>query len=112
MGFRGLPECFCGFRRNRARGPTLYPVACAPQAWAAGTPFMLLQAALGLEFDPDRHEILLRAPRLPAFLDEVTLRHLQLGRSSVDLTVRRHGSDVSLQILRNEWQIRVTVVYS
>jgi glycogen debranching enzyme len=112
MEFRRLPELFCGFQRNRARGPTLYPVACAPQAWAAGTPFMLLQAALGLEFDPDRHEILLRAPRLPAFLDEVTLRHLQLGESSVDLTVRRHGADVSLQILRNDGQIRVAVVYS
>jgi hypothetical protein len=73
---------------------------------------MLLQAALGLEFDPDRHEILLRAPRLPAFLDEVTLRHLRLGESSVDLTVRRHGADVSLQILRNDGQIRVAVVYS
>jgi len=112
MEFRRLPELFCGFQRNRARGPTLYPVACAPQAWAAGTPFMLLQAALGLEFDPDRHEILLRAPRLPAFLDEVTLSHLQLGESSVDLTVRRHGADVSLQILRNDGQIRVAVVYS
>ena len=107
-----LPELFCGFQRNRARGPTLYPVACAPQAWAAGTPFMLLQASLGLEFDPDRNEILLRSPRLPAFLDEVTLRHLRLGQASVDLTVRRHGPEVSLQILRNEGQIRVAVVYS
>jgi glycogen debranching enzyme len=112
MELRRLPELFCGFQRNRARGPTLYPVACAPQAWAAGTPFMLLQASLGLEFDPDRHEILLRSPRLPAFLDEVTLRHLQLGGSSVDLTVRRHGKDVSLQILRNDGQIGVKVVYS
>ena len=112
MELRRLPELFCGFQRNRARGPTLYPVACAPQAWAAGTPFMLLQASLGLEFDPDRHEILLRSPRLPVFLDEVTLRHLQLGQSSVDLTVRRHGKDVSLQILRNDGQIGVKVIYS
>ena len=34
------------------RGPTLYPVACSPQAWASATPFALLEAALGLEFDP------------------------------------------------------------
>ncbi len=112
MEFRRLPELFCGFQRNRGRGPTLYPVACSPQAWAAGTPFMLLQASLGLEFDSDRNEILLRSPQLPVFLDEVTLRNLQLGRSSVDLTVRRHGADVSLQILRNDGQIRVAVVYS
>ena len=112
MELRRLPELFCGFQRSRARGPTLYPVACSPQAWAAGTPFMLLQASLGLDFDPDRNEILLRAPRLPTFLDEVTLCNLQLGHSSLDLTVRRHGADVSLQILRNDGQIRVAVVYS
>jgi glycogen debranching enzyme len=112
MELRRLPELFCGFQRGRERGPTLYPVACSPQAWAAGTPFMLLQASLGLEFDPDRNEILLRGPQLPTFLDEVTLRNLHLGRSSVDLSVRRHGPDVSLQILRNEGQIRVAVVYS
>ena len=40
---RRLPELFCGFRRRRGAAPTLYPVACAPQAWAAGTPFLLLQ---------------------------------------------------------------------
>jgi hypothetical protein len=65
MDLRRLPELYCGFQRGRQRGPTLYPVACSPQAWAAGTPLMLLQSSLGLEFDQDRHEILLRHPRLP-----------------------------------------------
>ena len=57
------------------------PVACSPQAWAAGTPLLLLQSSLGLEFDPDRNEILLRNPRLPQFLEEVALRNLRLGQS-------------------------------
>ena len=112
MDLRRLPELYCGFQRGRQRGPTLYPVACSPQAWAAGTPLLLLQACLGLEFDSDRNEILLRNPRLPAFLDEVTLRNLRLGQSVVDVTLRRHGSDVSLQVLRNEGHIRVAAVYS
>ena len=112
MDLRRLPELYCGFQRGRQRGPTLYPVACSPQAWAAGTPLMLLQSSLGLEFDSDRNEILLRNPRLPMFLDEVTLRNLRLGRSVVDLTLRRHGNDVSLQVLRNEGHIRVAAVYS
>ena len=44
-----LPELFCGFhKRSDSSGPTLYPVACAPQAWAAGAPYLLLQASLGL----------------------------------------------------------------
>jgi glycogen debranching enzyme len=110
MDLRRLPELFCGFQRERRRGPTLYPVACAPQAWASATPFTLLEAALGLEFDVQRGEIRLRNPRLPAFLNEVILRELQLGPSSVDLRIHRHGDDVSLEVLRTRGQIQVSIV--
>src|ERR1700693_1454922 len=110
MDLRRLPELFCGFRREKGRGPTLYPVACAPQAWASATPFTLLEAALGLEFDARRGEIRLRNPRLPAFLNEVMLRGLRLGPSSVDLRVRRHGDDVSLEVMRTRGQIQVSIV--
>jgi glycogen debranching enzyme len=111
MELRRLPELYCGFQRGRQRGPTLYPVACSPQAWAAGTPLMLLQSSLGLEFDQERNEILLHEPHLPAFLEEVTLRNLRLGKSVVDLMLRRHGNNVSIQVLRNEGQIRIAAVY-
>jgi glycogen debranching enzyme len=111
MDLRRLPELYCGFQRARERGPTLYPVACSPQAWAAGTPLLLLQSSLGLEFNCDNNEILLRKPRLPPFLDEVTLQNLRLGQSTVDLMLRRHGNDVLPQVLRNEGQIRVAAIY-
>jgi len=110
MDLRRLPELYCGFRREKGRGPTLYPVACAPQAWASATPFTLLEAALGLEFDARRGEIRLRNPRLPAFLNEVILRELKLGPSSVDLRVRRHGEDVSLEVLGTRGRIQVSIV--
>ena len=110
MDLRRLPELFCGFRREKERGPTLYPVACAPQAWASATPFTLLEAALGLEFDVQRGEIRLRNPRLPAFLNEVVLRDLRLGPSSVDLRVSRHGEEVALEVLRTRGQIQVSIV--
>ncbi|MEA2888771.1 MAG: hypothetical protein QOD11_3131, partial [Bradyrhizobium sp.] len=110
MDLRRLPELFCGFQREKRRGPTLYPVACAPQAWASATPFSLLEAVLGLEFDAAHGEIRLRNPRLPAFLNEVVLRDLQLGPSSVDLRVRRHGDDVSLEVLRTRGRIQVSIV--
>ena len=112
MDLRRLPELYCGFQRGRERGPTLYPVACSPQAWAAGTPLMLLQSSLGLEFDPDRKEIRLRNPRLPSFLDEVTLSNLLLGQSTVDLMLCRHEHGVSLQVLRNEGHITLATVHS
>jgi glycogen debranching enzyme len=110
MDLRRLPELFCGFRREKHRGPTLYPVACAPQAWASATPFTLLEAALGLEFDAERNEIRLRNPHLPPFLNEVTLRQLQLGHSTVDLRITRHGDDVSLEVLRRRGKIQVSIV--
>jgi glycogen debranching enzyme len=112
MDSRRLPELYCGFQRQRGRGPTLYPVACSPQAWASATPFALLEASLGLEFDPGQGEIRLRNPRLPSFLEEVTLRNLQLDRALVDLRVRRHKDAVSLDILHTRGKIQVSIVCS
>jgi glycogen debranching enzyme len=112
MDHRRLPELFCGFQREHGHGPTLYPVACSPQAWAAATPFALLQACLGLEFDPFTNEIRLSNPRLPSFLEEVTLHNLQLGSSYVDLRVRRHNETVSLDTPRISGGIQVCIVHS
>jgi glycogen debranching enzyme len=112
MDQRRLPELFCGFQRQHGQGPTLYPVACSPQAWASATPFTLLEASLGLEFDPFKGEIRLRNPSLPSFLDEVVLHDLRLGASRVDLRVRRHGDSVSLDTPRINGDIRVSIVFS
>lgn len=106
-----LPELFCGFKRGRGRGPTLYPVACAPQAWSAAAPFALLQASLGLWFLPSRNEVRLHDPHLPDFIEEVVLRNLTLGKSSIDLAIRQHETDISLRILRNDGNMRVSVTY-
>jgi glycogen debranching enzyme len=112
MDLRRLPELFCGFRRQRGHGPTLYPVACSPQAWASATPFSLLEASLGLQFDPFAGEVRLCNPQLPPFLDEVFLRNLQLGTSNVDLRIRRHRDTISLDTPRIDGDIRVSVVFS
>ncbi len=112
MDQRRLPELFCGFQRQPGQGPTLYPVACSPQAWASATPFTLLEASLGLDFDPFNGEIRLRNPRLPAFLDEIVLHDLRLGQSRVDLRVRRHNDSVSLDTPRISGNIRVSIVFS
>lgn len=112
MDLRRLPELFCGFRRKRGHGPTLYPVACAPQAWASATPFTLLEASLGLQFDPFRREVRLCNPQLPPFLDEVIVRNLRLGTSYVDLRVHRHGDTVSLETPRLIGDIQVCVAFS
>jgi glycogen debranching enzyme len=111
MDFRRLPELFCGFQRSRARGPTLYPVACSPQAWSAATPFSLLQASLGLELDQERREVRLRNPHLPPFLYEVTIRNLTIKDARADLAVRGNGGDVAVRVLETRGDIEVSVVY-
>jgi glycogen debranching enzyme len=112
MDLHRLPELFCGFQRPRSRGPTRYPVACTPQAWASAAPFCLLQAALGLETHPAAGEVRLTNPSLPKFLREVTIRDLRVGDGSVDVTVRRDGAGVSVSVLRTKGPIEVAVVAS
>lgn len=109
MDLRRLPELFCGFRRNPGTGPTLYPVACSPQAWSCVAPFALLQACLGLDLDAATQRVRFRQPRLPPFLNEVTIRSLAAGGGHLDILLRRYGSDVSVNILRQTGDARVTV---
>lgn len=95
IDLRRLPELFCGFPRRPGRGPTFYPVACSPQAWAAASLLSLIQSSLGLETDPETREIRLERPILPRFLDEITLRRVQAGGGLLDLTLRRAGQEVA-----------------
>jgi glycogen debranching enzyme len=110
MEFQRLPELFCGFTRRPSRGPTLYPVACSPQAWAAATPFALLQAALGLEFDDK--EIRLRHPHLPPFINDLTIKGLRYADATVDLALHGKGDDISMRIVRNDCGVRISTIYS
>ncbi|QIG51065.1 amylo-alpha-1,6-glucosidase [Nordella sp. HKS 07] len=95
IDLRRLPELFCGFPRRPARGPTFYPVACSPQAWAAASLLSLVQSSLGLDIDPETREIRLERPILPQFLDEITLCRVQAGGGLLDLTLRRAGQEVA-----------------
>ncbi len=107
-----LPELFCGFPRREWEGPTLYPVACSPQAWASASVYALLQGALGLQVDAPQLEVSLRSPRLPAFIDWLRLTRLQVGHCSVDLLLQRYQNDgVGVEVLRKDGpvEVRLTV---
>jgi glycogen debranching enzyme len=105
-----LPELFCGFDRRPGEGPTLYPVACSPQAWSSGTVFMLLQAALGLTVDATTHTVSLSHPRLPESIAHLHIGNLSVGTASVDLVCTRHAHDVDVTVLRRKGDVRVMVV--
>jgi glycogen debranching enzyme len=105
-----LPELFCGFARRAGEGPTRYPVACLPQAWAAGAPFLLLQAVLGLTVDGARSRVVLDRPQLPVFLDQVRIRDLAVGSGRVDLALVRHQDDVGVTVTRRQGSVEIVVV--
>jgi glycogen debranching enzyme len=107
IDLRRLPELFCGFPRQRAHGPTFYPVACTPQAWAAAAPLYMLQACLGLDFEPHEANITFENPVLPSFLDEVVLRKVKVAGGSVNVAIRRSNSDVVVHVFDREGQARV-----
>jgi glycogen debranching enzyme len=103
-----LPELFCGFhKRNDSSGPTLYPVACAPQAWASGSVYLLLRAVLGIYISAPERTIRFSNPALPANLDEVTVENLRVGDASVDILFRRHKDDVAVEVLRRKGELEV-----
>ena len=106
---RRLPELFCGFERRRRQGPTSYPVACSPQAWAAATPFALVAAAIGCVIDPDASTLQLDRPVLPKFLDDLTIRNIAIGDARVDLRLTRVEGDVTVAVLRRDGDVVVTI---
>jgi len=105
-----LPELFCGFTRLHGHSPTLYPVACSPQAWAAGAVFMVLQAMMGLRFSPTRPQIVFENPLLPPYLHWIRIEHLRVANGSVDLVLRRHPRDVGLNVERKEGDVQLVVI--
>jgi len=105
--FRRLPELFCGFSRRRRRGPTAYPVACAPQAWASAAPFAFVAACIGLNLRYDNNEIYFTNPVLPDFLDDLTIHNLQLDETTTDIRLRRDGDDITVNILSRQGSARI-----
>jgi glycogen debranching enzyme len=105
-----MPELFCGFDREPGEGPTPYPVACAPQAWAAGSVFLLLQACLGLSVSAVEPQVTFTRPRLPEFLGELTITGLAVGDAVMDLLLTRHYDDVGVRVLRRKGMVDVLVV--
>jgi glycogen debranching enzyme len=102
-----LPELFCGFTRRDGEAPTLYPVACSPQAWASGAPFMLLQASLGLEVAALERTVRFSHARLPDFLDHLTIENMPVGDARIDLRVERQKTGVGVNILGRRGNVEV-----
>jgi glycogen debranching enzyme len=104
-----LPELFCGFGREESQLPVPYPVACTPQAWAAGAPFSLVQTMLGLRADAPAGTLELVRPELPEWLEKVTVQGMRIGGSTVDLHVYRSEAGTGVEVVRRTGEVDVVV---
>ena len=102
-----LPELFCGFTRRSPNRPVAYPVACSPQAWAAGAPFLLLQAMLGISAAAPANTINVNKPHLPGWLNTVELHDLRVGSSTVSVVFQRQGEMTGFSLLGKDGDVRV-----
>jgi glycogen debranching enzyme len=104
-----LPELFCGLNRREGEGPTLYPVACSPQTWAAAAVFLVLQACLGLSIDGCNKHLVFDQPYLPEGIPQLWIKNLQIGRGRTDLFLERSAGTVRIEVLANHGDMEVVV---
>ena len=102
-----LPELLCGFDRGASESPTLYPVACAPQAWAAGAVFLLIQACLGLRIEAVPRRVSFVRALLPIEIDWMRISRLAVGDGCVDLQLERHPHDVGVTVLQRQGRVEI-----
>ena len=104
-----LPELFCGFEEQPGEPPIAYPVACLPQAWAAGSVFLMLQASLGVSIDAFARTVRITDPTLPIGVDRLTVTDLQVGEARVDIAFERVGDQVVAMPRNKVGQVSVVI---
>jgi glycogen debranching enzyme len=104
-----LPELFAGFARTEGGGPIRYPVACHPQAWAAGSVPFLLSELLGLQPDGFARRLRVVRPVLPSSVDFIELTGIGVAGAAADLRFERRGDDVMVRTLAVRGGLEVVV---
>jgi glycogen debranching enzyme len=106
-----LPEVFTGFSRERYPIPVQYPVACSPQAWAAGTlPYMLV-TVLGLTPNALNGVLEVNRPHLPEWLGEVTLQDVRIGDTRLALSFRRSSEATLVALVKRRGSVDLRITY-
>ena len=111
MDLNRLPELYCGFHRRRGEGPTLYPVACNPQAWSSAAVFSLMQTCLGLRFETSAARVLFDNPRLPPSIERMEISKLRVGPGEVEVSLVRQESNVAVSVGHRVGQIEVGIIH-
>ena len=94
-----LPELYTAFERHKGTFPVQYIGANVPQAWAAGSAFMLTQALLGFQADAPRNKLYVD-PSLPIWLPDLTVQDLRLGKHKLDIRFWRDGEQTAFEVIK------------
>ncbi len=102
-----LPELFSGLERRGGEGPTLYPVACSPQAWSAGAVFLLVQSCLGISVDGIKNRVVFDRPYLPEGVPQLWVKGLRVGQADIDLFFHRTNDAVRIEVTRKSGEVEI-----
>jgi glycogen debranching enzyme len=105
-----LPELFCGFSRRRLEPPVPYEVACRPQAWAAGSLFLLIKSLIGLVTTTTQESIVFETPLLPSKVNQLEIQDLRVRDTEVSVLVHRGVKTCHVEITRRSGPMPVVVV--
>jgi glycogen debranching enzyme len=104
-----FPELFCGFSAEEVPVPVQYPVACRPQAWASGSPLLMVRTYGGLSADAPRGVLYIDRPRLPAWLERVEVLGMRVGRARLDLVFTNNEGVTATEVPRKEGDLEVLI---
>ncbi len=108
-----LPELVAGHGTDERAVPGLYPQACSPQAWSASATIQLFQVMLGIYPFAATHVLALVRPRLPAWIETLTLQRLRVGDAVISLRFRREADgSASHEVVERKGRLFVVVAPS
>ncbi len=105
-----LPELFCGFRKRGNEPPIPYEVACKPQAWAAGSIFLMIKSMLGISMDADQDYVVFHNPFLVPQVNVLEIKGLQGRDWEVDLLFRRGKQGTHVDVTHKRGAVRILTV--
>jgi glycogen debranching enzyme len=96
-----LPELYTAFEREETNFPVQYIGANVPQAWAAGSAFMLIQALLGFLPDAPRNKLYID-PSLPQWLPDLAVHDIRLGKHKLDIRFWREREETQFEVTKGD----------
>lgn len=111
MYYKRLPELFCGFSRQfRILDPPVsYPVACSPQAWAAGSVFMLIQSMLNIEADAQSSKLRVLNPAVPSWLNSLKIRNMRVGKNTINIEFNKSEGGLVIAVPEKRGKLDVII---